>query len=270
MELSETDICNMALKRIGAKALTDLEDDTSVEALHCQLQYPIVRDSLLESFIWPFAIKRETLGLLYTLTLDSGAAAADFVAGAVLTGATSGKTCTVVSKASSTAYTVSKTTTGNFTDGEVISDGVNSRDCGAGYPILTELEVPEFQYGHNYPLPTDFLRKIKVLGDGRYKPDYSIEGLSLLSNHMPINLEYVAFVNDTDEFPPLFVKMLVLSLAVELISPLAGTGGEAERLRANVLQELELLNRRARSVYRSQDKTGASKWNSARYGSGLI
>lgn len=76
-----------------------------------------------------------------TLTLDDAPVPAEWSADATLTGTTSGETCVVVAKVSSTVYTI-KHLTGDFTDGEVISDGVNARDCGAGYPVVTTSETP--------------------------------------------------------------------------------------------------------------------------------
>lgn len=75
------------------------------------------------------------------LTIDVAPAPADFAAGATLIGATSGKTCVVVVKLTSTTYIV-KARSGTFTDGEVISDGTNSRDCGAGFPTFTGNVAP--------------------------------------------------------------------------------------------------------------------------------
>lgn len=76
-----------------------------------------------------------------TLTLDDAPIPADFSADATLTGTTSLNTCVVVAKVSSTVYTI-KHLTGDFTDGETISDGVNARDCGAGYPAVTTSDTP--------------------------------------------------------------------------------------------------------------------------------
>lgn len=60
---TETDICNMALSRIGAKNFDDLDAGTSLEALKCQLYYDQTRDSLLRSHWWRFASSRATLVL---------------------------------------------------------------------------------------------------------------------------------------------------------------------------------------------------------------
>lgn len=61
MATSETGICNMALGRIGAKRLNDLDTDDSLEAIHCRLHYERVRNSLLRSHRWAFAISRAEL-----------------------------------------------------------------------------------------------------------------------------------------------------------------------------------------------------------------
>lgn len=76
------------------------------------------------------------------LTIDGAPAPADFAAGATLTGATSLKTCAVVAKLTSTTYIV-KSRSGAFTDGEIISDGTNSVDCGAGYPTFAAAAAPQ-------------------------------------------------------------------------------------------------------------------------------
>ncbi|MCX5819749.1 MAG: hypothetical protein NT047_07545 [Deltaproteobacteria bacterium] len=78
------------------------------------------------------------------LAIDVAPTPADFAAGATLTGATSLKTCVVVAKLTSTTYIV-KSRSGTFTDGEVISDGTNSRDCGTGFPTFTAAAAPEHE-----------------------------------------------------------------------------------------------------------------------------
>ena len=59
--ITTTDICNMALNRIGAKRITDFDTDTSVEAVACQLHYEPTRDAILRGFEWNFASGRATL-----------------------------------------------------------------------------------------------------------------------------------------------------------------------------------------------------------------
>ena len=58
---SATNICNMALSRLGANRLTDADTDTSVEAIQCRIWYSHTRDALLRSHFWKFAVKRAEL-----------------------------------------------------------------------------------------------------------------------------------------------------------------------------------------------------------------
>jgi hypothetical protein len=61
MALSETKICNLALSDLGAKRITDIDADTSPQAILCRLHYEPARDALLRSHYWPFAAARATL-----------------------------------------------------------------------------------------------------------------------------------------------------------------------------------------------------------------
>lgn len=65
-----TEICNMALGRIGANRLaytgtteTDLDANTTLEAIQCNLNYEQTRNSLLRSHWWNFASARANLVL---------------------------------------------------------------------------------------------------------------------------------------------------------------------------------------------------------------
>lgn len=65
MAASQTSICNLALTRLGAGRITDI-DESSVEAGHCRLFYDQALDELLRGFPWSFAIKRTSLPRLTT------------------------------------------------------------------------------------------------------------------------------------------------------------------------------------------------------------
>lgn len=57
---SETDLLNDALGQIGATPITAIDDGT-VNANHCQRFYPTLRDGLLRTAHWNFAMKRVEL-----------------------------------------------------------------------------------------------------------------------------------------------------------------------------------------------------------------
>ena len=58
---STTDVCNDALGQIGAARISSFESDPSVPAVHCRTFYPPLRDGLLRSAHWNFAMARQTL-----------------------------------------------------------------------------------------------------------------------------------------------------------------------------------------------------------------
>lgn len=58
-------IANMALRAIGVgKTISDLDTDTSAEAVACRTFWETIRDEVLSDFPWPFATKFATLGLV--------------------------------------------------------------------------------------------------------------------------------------------------------------------------------------------------------------
>jgi len=62
MAITETSICNSALSKIGADRINSLTED-SKEARLCNEQYAKLRNEVLRSHPWNFAIKRKSLSL---------------------------------------------------------------------------------------------------------------------------------------------------------------------------------------------------------------
>lgn len=68
---TETNLCNMALSRIGVtRKLTDYDTDPSVEGIECRLWYPTVLRELQEAFDWPWARRRAVLVLTAVTATD--------------------------------------------------------------------------------------------------------------------------------------------------------------------------------------------------------
>jgi hypothetical protein len=59
---SETEICNLALVRLGDYMITSL-DEESTAARYCALFYAGVRDAVLRDYPWNFAIRKKALAL---------------------------------------------------------------------------------------------------------------------------------------------------------------------------------------------------------------
>ena len=61
---SSTDICNLALIRLGEKRVTNIVTDSTERAIQCNLIYEQTRDELLRDYDWNFAIVRVQLAQL--------------------------------------------------------------------------------------------------------------------------------------------------------------------------------------------------------------
>lgn len=63
MTILNTDICNMALGKLGAGQIVNLADtaENTPEAIQCRLHFEQTRDALIRSHLWRFASARESL-----------------------------------------------------------------------------------------------------------------------------------------------------------------------------------------------------------------
>jgi hypothetical protein len=78
---NDTQVCNIALRRINAEPISDLVDDDGKSAVLCRTLYEPSRDACLRAHPWAFSIKRQVLAVstddnlspfifLYTLPSD--------------------------------------------------------------------------------------------------------------------------------------------------------------------------------------------------------
>lgn len=64
MPLTETDICNRALDRLGAAHITSLAGDQSTNAGRLRRSYPIARDAVIRAYAWNCCQRRASLAAL--------------------------------------------------------------------------------------------------------------------------------------------------------------------------------------------------------------
>jgi len=281
LSANEVIIANQSLSKIGS--LTMDSGQTSVESVKANMLYAQTRDSLLRSYDWNFAIEQADLAVLNTLTIDVAPTVA-WAVGDTLVGMTSLATATILTVNSTTEFVVSYTD-GAFVAGEAIKTGV-STDYEVTYGgVLVTYEgeqvysfssdsvfvsiaeyPPLFDYDHQYSLPNNFLRLTRNY-QGHH--DWTVQRNRLLSRENSAQIEYIKQETDPTMFDPLFTEVLILQLAIKLVNPVAGTS--TTQLKAELNQELKEALRKAVSVMR-QDKEigGRSRWNNARYTSGLI
>lgn len=293
MSLTEAEVAvvNQAEDKFTG-AQTAYATQTTLEALAAIRHYEQTRNSLLESFEWPFATDREELGKISTIVLDAEPGPDNWAVGDTITGISSGTTAEILTVTSGTEYEIIHIS-GDFTDGERITNAtvydvtwegvpVEYEDetvcwyddsdadqvtCGTGYPVVAGI-TPDFEWTHQYHLPNDFIRLTKIDEDDGtdYVDDrWEREGKRLLTNYDTCNIKYIKEVTDPDDFDPLFTEVLILRLALKLIPPLAGT--KTNPLKADIKEDLRVAEIKARIVAAQETNvSGRSDWDLARYG----
>ena len=194
---TKTDICNLALTRIGAKVVTvaEITADTAVTAMHCNRHYEQTRDALLRSHWWRFA---------------------------------------------------------------------------SGRVELEEADEPDFEWDNAYDLPDDFLAMKTIYDDNEpdhiYKNPYELEGSLLLINEDECEIRYIKQVTDVTLFDPLFVEVLVLTLALKLVMPLSQDRGLYAEIKDELYKE---VMPKVRALDRQETNTsgrgGELTWNESRH-----
>ena len=113
------------------------------------------------------------------------------------------------------------------------------------------------EYDNQFILPTDFLRLKSVFGNNytateNTKYTFAIEGDRLLTNESSVDIRYIKKVTDPTKFDPLFVEVLILSLALKMLPALAG--GDS-KLYKDIQTELRLLVPSVRTLDRQETNT---------------
>lgn len=192
--MTETEICNMSLGRIGANRINDFQTSSSVEAIACRLIFWPTVNYLLESIDWPFARARAHLS--------------------------------------------------------------------------ESIDIPSFEWEHQFILPSDFLclranysESPSDYVNGRWE----LEGNKILTNDTEVDLKYTRKVTSVNEFSPLFIEVLKLQLAFNLIPMIAGISAPA--LTEVIYGELnQKINKARTRIMQESNSSGRSDWHYAHYG----
>lgn len=166
MAISDVDICNLALLKVGAKSKIDSLIEDSENARHCNQFYAPVRDAVLRGHPW---------------------------------------------------------------------------NCAEHRRIITSLaDAPVFGYDHQFQLPANpYCLRVLQVGEDKDQPTkWKVAGRRLLYNESTAKLKYTKRITNTNDFDPLLVDAIVLSLAIKLAMPLA----QSQSLVDSLVKELELIS----------------------------
>jgi len=241
----KTDICNMALDRIGHKNVTlaQITANTDPDAVKCNRYYEQTRDALLRSYWWRFAGARIRLASTW---------------------------------ATAKVYT---------TDQYVSNDSVWYK-CAVAHTSAAATEpphanwttlvaadyTPDFEWSFMWDLPADFLANRYTYDENdahRSIYSYKVEGSKYYTSESAVDYVYTKKVETVTSFDPLFVEVLVLSMAVKLVLPLS----QSFELYANLKEELygargrPGLMSKVRAMDRQEQNTAGvfdyNTWNAA-------
>lgn len=190
-DTEKTAIANIGLYMIGGGAITSITSQKPNAVKINTIFESVVRELLAED--WYFSRKRvkfEDLVQVFKLTIDAAPTPAPWYVGGVITGGTSEVTCTVLEVLSDTVYLVTKPT-GDWTDGETLSDGTNSRANAAGFPKDTDaLNHGNWQYGFKRPSDILWLLKTSGIDCDRVNFPYYPEGSVIYTNQVDAFIRY--------------------------------------------------------------------------------
>ena len=254
---ADVTICNLALGRIGATAITALGEGSD-ESDQCDLYLTKTRDALLRSHAWRFALKEANLvrdeeadsgtstGTNSTTTLNDTDQAwdTDEYDGYWLwiTGGTGSGQIREIASNTATELTVATMST--------------TPDATSTYEIWENYPPPPWDY--QYDLPSDFMRFVRT--DPLHE-NFEIVGTILKSDETAVTIQYVWAIEDADLFDPLFVELLAAELALKFCMPLR----KDKALHQELMLELGPIRARARVVNLQEAKTqptGETWWES--------
>lgn len=139
--------------------------------------------------------------------------------------------------------------------------------------LAEHTDSPAFEWDNKFKLPDDYSRLTNdyTVTDANVVPDrWTIEGRFVLTNETEVDLVYVRDVTDIAEFDALFIEMLVLTMGIKLIFPIAGTSALTAGMRKEFKKELFDLSAKAKMVaFKEVNVTGRKDWSQARFGTGI-
>jgi hypothetical protein len=245
---TKTEICNLAISHLGGRTLTNVDTDTSQQAISCRKWFTTAAQEFLRSHPWNFAIARKRQTITYASLV--GTALADNGSGLVrVTHTTHGlSTGDRVLLSEVEGLEVN----GNWYVTEINANTFDLQDSvfASGYTAATGkfVKVPQFDWQFQHDLPTSTLRILKINGESSsYKDDsdeYSLEGTKILCQSETINVTYILDKSGAPtEWPGDLVNAFSLLLASYIAQDITGPAGQAQAMRGMFEQTIGPLTR---------------------------
>ena len=79
--------------------------------------------------------------------------------------------------------------------------------------LAKDTEVPSWGFSYQFTLPADCLRVVTILN---YDYDYKVEGRKILANHGTLKIQYIARIEDPNQYDELLRETISASLAADI------------------------------------------------------
>ena len=256
-------IVNTAFYAMGHKRLAALDNSTPEGVKTSEIIEGIVKELMADD--WYFnrhSVLLTDLTQIYKLTVDTAPSPAAWARGATITGATSTETCVVVDVLSDKVYLVTEPS-GDWTDGEVLSDGTNSVDCAADYPESTDdINIDQYQYGFKEPDDCLHVRGIFSTQHDKAKYRHKMFKNIVLSHYKDnCNFKYNYYrtasgdVSDVTGIKMWFHRLISAKLAYMLSANIT----ENQKIRSKA--ELDYQNARLDAKEQNGSEEGYTDWS---------
>lgn len=240
--MTKTEVANMALALLGARSLTDVDADTTPQAITVRKFYNNTRQEALRVHPWNFAMKRKYQEVTWTALSGAAVTASGTLYKVTHTshGLTTGERIEIKEATGQTAvnaiWRITRIDADNFTlDDSTYASGYTS---GTG----SWLKIPEFGWTRRHELPSDSLRVFRMNGSDNEEDDsehFEIEGSYLLCEADEIELRYVFDQTDQTKWTADFISLFTTLLAAHISHDIHGESGDADAL----LQRYEKLKK---------------------------
>ena len=260
--MTKTDVCNLALVKIGEKTITSIDDPNDKNARHAKIHYSQARDEALRTFFWSFALTTVLLApevaldsydrVLDETTAEALGVDATYAAGAGNGGkpswtngdgdnlrwetahVTYGAAWLLYDGASVLFYSNEDTATPELVETWTAVDGSGTPE----FTTLLDDQRDAFTYA--FALPSDFLKLKTVRNSSRQKIDaFAMQRANgkrcLLCGSDAIRMTYVQQIDTPTDYDPAFVSALVTLLASKLARAITGS----DAMETQLLQRYE-------------------------------
>lgn len=131
--------------------------------------------------------------------------------------------------------------------------------------LAQDATAPNHEYTYRHALPADYLKVIRTADEALgYDDSYRLEGGFLVSDEGTVKVEYIADIEDTTLFDPLFEDVLAQRMAAEMSVAFTDNSALTERL-WKIYQDKLMEARSVESQEGRPRDIEASQWINSRY-----